>query len=64
MPRDKVTIICPECETSARVPVSEAPQKMKRHNENLHDGREVVESPSLIERMKEQAEKVLGGDDG
>ncbi|WP_255148816.1 hypothetical protein [Halorarius halobius] len=38
----EVPIVCPDCETTSRVPLSEAGDAVDRHNDRLHDGDEVA----------------------
>lgn len=38
----EVPIVCPECETTAHIPLSEVATKLERHNERLHDGESVA----------------------
>lgn len=38
----EVPIVCPECETTSRVPLATVADAVARHNDTLHGGREVA----------------------
>lgn len=47
-----VPIVCPECETTTRIPFSEVADSLDQHNERLHDGEEVAQvDPDLAEEL-------------
>jgi hypothetical protein len=54
MPSDdpEVPIVCPDCETTSRVPLSSLATQLERHNERLHDGDDVAEvDPAVAESL-------------
>ncbi|MFW6435767.1 MAG: hypothetical protein ACOCY1_05235 [Halovenus sp.] len=57
----EVPIICPECETTTRIPAEEVADSLERHNERLHDGDEVAHvDPDLAEQLQNLVAKDLG----
>jgi len=47
-----VPIVCPECETTTRVPLPELEATLARHNEQRHGGESVAEvDPALADTM-------------
>lgn len=36
----EVPIVCPACDTRARVPLADVSEQVERHNDRLHDGEE------------------------
>lgn len=56
-----VPIICPECETTTRIPVDEVAESLERHNEQLHDGEEVAEiDPDIAAEIQNIVAEDLG----
>ena len=56
-----VPIICPECDTESRVPLSEVADMLDRHNENQHDGEECAQvDPDLAEQLQDLVAEDLG----
>jgi hypothetical protein len=48
----KVPVICPECETTTRIPIDDLAESIERHNDQLHDGEEVAHvDPDLAEQL-------------
>lgn len=37
-----VPVVCPQCETTSRVPLSEVGDTIARHNRTQHDGEDVA----------------------
>lgn len=47
-----VPIVCEECETETRLPLSEVAEALDRHNHQRHDGEEVAEvDPALADEL-------------
>ena len=47
-----VPIVCPECETTTEIPLSDVAESLDRHNERLHDGEEVAQvDPEIAEQL-------------
>jgi hypothetical protein len=56
-----VPVVCPECETETRVPVSEVADRLASHNDSLHDGRDVARvDPDVADRVADMAAEDLG----
>lgn len=43
-----VPVVCPECETSTRIPLSRVGESVERHNEQMHDGEEIAQVDPAI----------------
>lgn len=57
----QVPIVCEECGTRTRVPLSEVAGAVARHNEGLHDGEAVAEvDPELAEHLADLVAEELG----
>ncbi|MDQ2052066.1 hypothetical protein RBH26_16435 [Natronolimnohabitans sp. A-GB9] len=57
----QVPIVCPECETTSRVPLSEVAETIERHNGGLHDGNDVAAvDPDVADRIADLAADELG----
>jgi hypothetical protein len=57
----RVPIVCPECETTSRVPLSEVADAVDRHNEGVHDGKAVAEvDPDLADRLADLVAEDMG----
>lgn len=39
----EIPIVCSECDTSSRIPLSSVADALEKHNERLHDGDDVAE---------------------
>lgn len=37
-----IPLVCPDCGTETRVPITEASERADRHNESVHDGEDVA----------------------
>jgi hypothetical protein len=56
-----VPIICPECETTTRIPVDDVADSLTRHNEQLHDGEEVAHiDPDIADQIQNIVAEDLG----
>ncbi|WP_089384685.1 hypothetical protein [Halorubrum vacuolatum] len=56
-----VPIVCTECGTETRVPLSDVPDALSRHNDGKHDGEEVAEvDPVLKDRLADLVAEDLG----
>ncbi|MXR50398.1 hypothetical protein GRX03_02090 [Halovenus sp. WSH3] len=56
-----VPIICPECETTTRIPVDDVADSLERHNEQLHDGDEIAHiDPDIAEEIQNIVAEDLG----
>jgi hypothetical protein len=57
----RVPIVCPGCETTSRVPLSDVADAIDRHNDQLHDGEAVAEvDPDIADRIADLAADELG----
>lgn len=57
----EIPIICPECDTTATVRLSELEDRLARHNERLHDGEDVATvDPELKARLTDLVAEDLG----
>jgi hypothetical protein len=61
-----VPVVCPECETTTRVAVSEVAEAVATHNENRHDGEGIAHvDAAIVDRIADLAAEDLGlTDDG
>ena len=56
-----VPIVCPECETTSRVPLSDVAETIERHNDGVHDGDDVASvDPDVADRIADLAADELG----
>ncbi|ARS90223.1 hypothetical protein [Natrarchaeobaculum aegyptiacum] len=56
-----VPIVCSECETTSRIPLSEVADAIARHNDRLHDGVDVaMVDPEISEAIADLAAEDLG----
>ena len=56
-----VPIVCTDCETETRVPLSDVADALSRHNEGTHGGEEVAEvDPALKDRLADLVADDLG----
>ncbi len=47
-----VPIVCEDCETETRIPLSDLATALDRHNENRHDGDEVAQvDPTVADEL-------------
>jgi hypothetical protein len=54
-------VVCPECETTTRVALTDLEDALDRHNERLHDGESVAEvDPDLAEELADMVAQDLG----
>ncbi|AFZ74407.1 hypothetical protein [Natronobacterium gregoryi] len=57
----RVPVVCPDCETTSRVPLSDLADSIDRHNEQLHDGDEVAEvDPDVADSLADLIATDLG----
>lgn len=57
----EVPIVCPECETTTRIPVDDLPESLDRHNDQLHDGEEVAQiDPDIADQLQNIVAEDLG----
>ncbi|MFA9416433.1 hypothetical protein [Natrinema sp. HArc-T2] len=56
-----VPIVCPVCETTSRIPLSDVADAVDRHNEQLHDGDDVAAvDPDIADQIADLAASDLG----
>ncbi|MFB6091605.1 MAG: hypothetical protein ABEK02_01190 [Haloquadratum sp.] len=56
-----VPIVCEECGTESRVPLSDLRGSLERHNERRHDGRDVAQvDPVLADELADAVAADLG----
>lgn len=56
-----VPIVCEECDTRTRVPLSDLADQLERHNETRHDGEDVaVVDPALADRIADLVVEDMG----
>ncbi|SMO63227.1 hypothetical protein [Halorubrum cibi] len=56
-----VPIVCTDCETETRVPLSDVADALSRHNEGKHGGEEVAEvDPGLKDQLADLVADDLG----
>ncbi|WP_226480016.1 hypothetical protein [Natrinema amylolyticum] len=57
----RVPVVCPDCETTSRVPLSDVADAIERHNNQLHDGDDVAEvDPDVADRIADLVATELG----
>jgi hypothetical protein len=61
-----IPVVCPACETTTRVGLSEVAEAVATHNENRHDGEEIAHvDAAIVDRIADLAAEDLGlTDDG
>jgi len=64
MSRDEspeVPVVCPECETTTRIPLQDVADSIERHNDRLHGGEDVARvDPELAEELADVVAEDLG----
>lgn len=56
-----VPIVCTDCETETRVPLSEVADALSRHNEHKHGGDEIAEvDPVLKDQLADLVAEDMG----
>ena len=61
----RVPIVCEECDTRTRVPLSKLADQLDRHNETRHGGEDVAGvEPGLADRIADLAAEDMGLLDG
>lgn len=57
----RVPIVCDDCETTSRVPLSDAAETIAKHNEQLHDGDDIAQiDPDIVSHVTDLAAEDLG----
>jgi hypothetical protein len=57
----EVPVLCPECDTETRVPLSNLAETLDRHNENRHNGRECAQvDPDLADKLQDLVAEDMG----
>jgi hypothetical protein len=57
----KIPIVCPVCETRAKIPFSNVEETVTDHNERLHDGDPVAAvDPDVFDHLADQVAVDLG----
>ncbi|WP_259518526.1 hypothetical protein [Halanaeroarchaeum sp. HSR-CO] len=60
-PSPSVTIECPECGTTSKVPLSDAAERLDTHNERVHDGADVARlDPVVADRLADILAEEMG----
>ncbi|WP_459820303.1 hypothetical protein [Halorubrum luteum] len=63
MPEEEPTvpIVCTDCETETRVPLSDVEDALSRHNEGKHDGESIAEvDPTLKDQLADLIAEDMG----
>ena len=56
-----VPVVCPECETTTRIPLSDVADSIERHNELQHDGEDVAQvDPALTDHLADIVAEDMG----
>jgi len=56
-----VPIVCPECDTETRIPISKVADSLEQHNERLHNGEEIARvDPAIAEQLADVVAEDLG----
>ncbi|WIV66516.1 hypothetical protein [Natrialbaceae archaeon AArc-T1-2] len=57
----RVPIVCPECETTSRIPLADVADSLERHNAQLHDGEAIARvDPDVADRIADLVAEELG----
>ncbi|GAB3664828.1 hypothetical protein [Halopiger thermotolerans] len=57
----RVPVVCPECETTSRVPLADLAETIDRHNDQLHDGEAIAEvDPDVADHIADLIATELG----
>jgi hypothetical protein len=57
----RVPILCPECDTTSRIPLADVGEAVERHNEQQHDGRDVAHvDPDVADHLADLIATELG----
>jgi len=57
----RVPIVCPECETTSRIPLDDVADSIERHNAQLHDGDDVARvDPDVADQLADIIAVELG----
>lgn len=56
-----VPVVCPDCETTSRVAISEVAAAVEKHNAGVHSGEEVAHvDPDIVAEIADLAATDLG----
>lgn len=56
-----VPVVCPDCDTQTRIPLSDVADRLERHNDQLHDGEKVARvDPEIADRIADLVVDDLG----
>ena len=56
-----VPVVCPDCETTTEIALSEVAESIERHNEQLHDGEDIARvDPEIAEQLTDIVAEDLG----
>jgi hypothetical protein len=56
-----VPVVCPDCETTTRIPVDEVAAAVEKHNDSLHGGEDVAGvDPDIVSGIADLAAADLG----
>jgi hypothetical protein len=57
----EVPIICPDCDTTTRIPISKVAESVERHNAQMHDGEDIAQvDPAIAEELQDIVAEDLG----
>lgn len=57
----EVPIVCPECDTTTRIPISKVADSVERHNDQMHDGEDIARvDPAIAEELQDIVAEDLG----
>jgi len=57
----EVPIICPECDTTTRLPISEVADNLEQHNNRMHNGEDIAQvDPDIAEQLQDIVAEDLG----
>ncbi|KAB1196622.1 MULTISPECIES: hypothetical protein [Haloferax] len=61
----RVPIVCEECDTTSRIPLTDVPDAIQKHNDRLHDGEDVAQvDPEIVRHVTDlAAEDIVLSDD-
>ncbi|KAB1194624.1 MULTISPECIES: hypothetical protein [Haloferax] len=59
-----VPIVCEACETTSRIPLSDVPDTIQKHNDQLHDGEDIAQvDPEIVRHVTDLAAEDIGVSD-
>ncbi|ELZ91414.1 hypothetical protein C440_13909 [Haloferax mucosum ATCC BAA-1512] len=57
----EVPVVCDVCDTTTRVPLSDLPEAVQRHNDQQHDGDDIAQvDPEIVQHVTDLAAKDIG----